>query len=88
MYFGCMTSKIEFEKIDVMNMSYIMDSDRNSQFTTFPNFFSLISADPTDLSNIEKKIIFMKKSHFFDRKPALKGTELIQQHKHYSPKSA
>ena len=45
-----------------MDMSYIMDSGENWQYTTFPNIFSLISADPADLSNIEK-------NHFFEKIP-------------------
>ena len=37
-----------------MNMSYIMGSGQNSLYTTFPNIFSLLSADPADLSYIQK----------------------------------
>ena len=47
-------SKIEFEKIGVMDMSYIMDSGSNRLYTTFPNIVILISADPADLSHIQK----------------------------------
>ena len=43
-------------------MTNIMDSGQNSQYTTFPNIFSLISADPADLSHIEK-------NHFFEKIP-------------------
>ena len=37
-----------------------MDSGQNGLYTTFPNIFSLISADPADLSNV-------KKNHFFEK---------------------
>ena len=45
-----MTSKIDLSKIGVMDMSYIMDSGQNWLYTTFLNFFLLISANPADLS--------------------------------------
>ena len=45
-----------------MDVSYIMDSGHIRLYTTFPNFFSLISADPADLLNIEK-------NHFFEKIP-------------------
>ena len=48
-----------------MDMSYIMDSDQNGLKTTFPNIFSLISADSADLSKIQKNHIFEKKGDFF-----------------------
>ena len=53
-----------------MDMSYIMDSGQNSQYTNFPNIFSLISADPDDLSNIEK-------THFFWKNPIFFGIENV-----------
>ena len=48
-----------------MDMSYIMDSGLNTQYTTFPNIFSLISADSADLSKSQKNHIFEKKGDFF-----------------------
>ena len=48
----------------VIDMSYIMDSGKNSQYTTFPNIFSLISADPADLSHNQKNHIFEKNATF------------------------
>ena len=48
-----------------MDMSYIMDFAENSQYTTFPNIFSLISADPADLSHIQKNHIFEKITYFW-----------------------
>ena len=45
-------------------MSYIMDSSSNRLYTTFPNIFSLLSADPVDLSYIQKNH-FSKKIHDF-----------------------
>ena len=45
-----------------MDMSYIMDLADFWLYTTFPNIFSLISADPADLSMIEK-------NHFFEKIP-------------------
>ena len=38
-----------------MDMSYIMDSGQNWLYTTFPNIFLLISADPADLSPEQEK---------------------------------
>ena len=43
-----------------MDMSYIMDSGQNRLYTTFTNIFSLISADPADLSKCQKNRIFEK----------------------------
>ena len=40
-------------------MFYIMDSGQNRLYTTFPNIFSLLLADPADLSYMQK-IIFPK----------------------------
>ena len=37
-----------------MDMSYIMDSGQNRLYTTLPNIFLLISADPADLYHIQK----------------------------------
>eukprot|EP00493_Phyllostaurus_siculus_P020011 UN20332 len=48
-----------------MGVSYIMDSGKNSQDTTFCNFFSLKSADPADLLNIEKILFFEKIPYFW-----------------------
>ena len=42
-----------------MDVSYIMDSGQNKLYTTFPNIFSLLSADPADLSK-NKKNYFSK----------------------------
>ena len=46
--------KLSLNKIGVTDMSYIMDSGSNRLYTTFPNIFSLISADPADLSKNQK----------------------------------
>ena len=46
------TVSLSLNKIGVMDMSYIMDSGQNRLYTTFPNIFSLISADPADLFHI------------------------------------
>ena len=48
-----------------MDMSYIMDSGQNRLYTTFPNIFSLLSADPADLSKNQKKNNIFKKNHDF-----------------------
>ena len=48
-----------------MDVSYIMDSGQNRLYTTFPNFSSLISADPADLLNIEKSNFFEKIPYFW-----------------------
>ena len=47
--------RYDFEKINSM------DSGQNRLYTTFPNIFSLISADPADLS----KNYFSKKNTIF-----------------------
>ena len=43
-----------------MDMSYIMDSGQNRLYTTFPNIFSLISAESADLSHDQTNHIFEK----------------------------
>ena len=48
-----------------MDMSYIMDFAENRLYTTFPNIFSLISADPADLSHIEKNHFLEKMAYFW-----------------------
>ena len=48
-----------------MDMSYIMDFGLNGLYTTFPNIFSLISADPADLSHIEKNHFLEKMAYFW-----------------------
>ena len=47
-----------------MDMSYIMDLGLNTQYTTFPNIFSLISAESADLSHNQKNHIFEKNAIF------------------------
>ena len=68
--------KLSLSKIGVMDMSYIMDSGQNRLYTTFLNFFSLISADLPDLSHIQKKSFSSKNPIFLDRKSALEGSKL------------
>ena len=58
-----------------MDMSYIMDSGQNRVYTTFPNIFSLISADPADLSKNQKNH-FSKK--IIDQKSALEVPKRVQ----------
>ena len=48
-----------------MDMSYIMDSGQNSQYTIFPNIFSLLSADLADLSHIQKNYFHEKILYFW-----------------------
>ena len=47
-----------------MDMSYIMDSGQNGLYTTFPNIFLLLSADPADLSTNQKNHFFEKNANF------------------------
>ena len=61
---GMWCRKLSLNKIGVMDMSYIMDSGSNRLYTTFPNLFSLISADPADLSKNQKKSFFQKNHDF------------------------
>ena len=61
-------SKMEFELNIIgvyMNMSYIIVSGPNRLYTTFPNIFVLISADPADLSKNQKNHFNSKKNHDF-----------------------
>ena len=67
-FWGVRPRKLSLNKIGVMDMSYIMDSGQNYVYTTFPNFFSLISADSADLSHNQKNIIFLKKMDIFESK--------------------
>ena len=60
-----------------MDMSNIMDSGQNRVYTTFPNIFSLLSADSDDLSKNQKKS-FSPKKMIFDRKSSLEGRDLVQ----------
>ena len=62
---------MSLNRIGVMDMSYIMDSGSNRLYTTFPDIFSLISADPADLSHNQKNHFFEKNAIFFDQKCAL-----------------
>ena len=45
-----------------MDMSHIIENKSNSLKTTFPNIFSLLSADAADLSLIQK-------NHFHEKIP-------------------
>ena len=67
-FLGVWCRKLSLSKIGVMDMSYIMDSGQNYVYITFPNIFSLISADSADLSKIQKNHIFEKKRRFFGSK--------------------
>ena len=49
-FLGVWPRKLSLSKIGVMDMSYIMDFADFWLYTTFPNFFLLISADSADLS--------------------------------------
>ena len=57
-----------------MDMSYIMDSGQNWLYTTFPNIFLLISADPADLSKNQKNH-FSKKITIFGSKMCSRGAK-------------
>ena len=48
-----------------MDMANMLDSVLNRLYTTFPDIFSLISADSDDLSKSQKNHIFEKKGDFF-----------------------
>ena len=56
-----------------MDMSYIMDSGQNRLYTTFPNIFSLLSADPADLSYIQKNHFHEKIPYFWIENVLQKG---------------
>ena len=59
-FLGVWPRKLSLSKIGLMDMSYIMDSGQNGLYTTFPNIFSLLSADSADLSKNQK-------NHFFEK---------------------
>ena len=59
-FLGVWRRKLSLSKIGLMDMSYIMDSGQNGLYTTFPNIFSLLSADSADLSKNQK-------NHFFEK---------------------
>ena len=65
LFLGVWCRKLSLNKIGVMDMSYIMDSGQNGLYTTFPNIFSLISADPADLSHNQKNHFFEKNAIFW-----------------------
>ena len=65
---GVRPRKLSLSKIGVIDMSYIMDSGLNTQYTTFPNIFSLISAESADLSTNQRNHIFEKKMAIFESK--------------------
>ena len=60
-----------------MDMSYIMDSGLNTHYTTFPNIFSLLSAESADLSHNQKDHIFEKKMLFLNQKSAVEGRKRV-----------
>ena len=64
-FLGVWPRKLSLSKIGVMDMSYIMDSGSNSQYTTFPNIFSSISAKSVDLSHNQKNHFFWKNAFFW-----------------------
>ena len=75
LFLGVWCRKLSLSKIGVIDMSYIMDSVLNRLYTTFPNIFSLISADPADLSHNQKNHISEKKAYFFLYKICSRGTK-------------
>ena len=61
-------SKIDFEQNWRYGyMSYIMDSVQNRVYTTFPNIFLLLSADPADLSKNQKNHFSKKNDDFLSK---------------------
>jgi len=54
LFLGVWCRRLSLTKMDVMDMSYIMENKSNRLKTTFPNIFSLMSADPADLPLIRK----------------------------------
>ena len=87
LFLGVWCRKLTLRKIGVMDMSYIIDNKSNRLYTTFPNIFLLISADPADLSHIQKKSFSWKHPIFLDRKSTLQGSKLALYKNHGSPKS-
>ena len=58
-----------------MDMFYIIENKSNRLKTTFPNIFSLISADPVDLSKNQKNHFFEKIAIFFESKMCSRGVK-------------
>ena len=67
LFLGVWCRKLSLNKIGVMDMPYIMDSGQNRLYTTFPNIFSSISADPADLSKNQKNHFSKKMTIFWSR---------------------
>ena len=63
-FLGVWCRKLTFRENGVMDMANMLDSGQNSPNTTFPNIFSLISADSADLLKSQKNHILKKKSIF------------------------
>ena len=77
-FWGVWPRKLSLSKIGVMDMSYITDSGLNTQYrTTFPNIFSLISAESADLSHNQKNHIFEKNANFLNQKSAVEGPKRV-----------
>ena len=74
LFWGVWCRKLSLSKIGVMDMSYIIENKSNRLKTTFPNIFSLISADPADLSKNQKNH-FSKKNHDFWIKMCSRGAK-------------
>ena len=56
--------KLSLGKIDIMDMSYIMDSGQNWLYPTFRNIFWPLSAKSADLSKNQKNHFFKKNAIF------------------------
>ena len=67
-FLGVWPRKLSLSKIGVMNMSYIIKSVLNGQYTTFPNIFLLISAESADLWKNQKNHFFEKNAIFWIKK--------------------
>ena len=85
---GVRPRKLSLNKIGVMDMSYIMDSGKNSLYTTFPNIFFIIIGRFGRFINKPKKSYFWKKCKFFNQKSAVEGPKRVLQGHHDSPRSA
>ena len=81
LFWGVWCRKWSLNKIGVMDVSNIIENKSNRLNTTFPNIFSLISADDRRSGRFikkSKKSFFQKNWRFLDQKCALEGRNLVQ----------
>ena len=64
---GVWQPKYSFRENPVLDMDNMLDSGQKYPYSTFPNIFSLVSANSIDLSKSQKNHLFEKKIHFLSK---------------------